>query len=99
ECAEECRSQRRKRLHQNVNFSANCMIRGSPPTVAVDWICPKLALLSAATGALKFTWLITLNTSHRNCTACVVARRNVRVSAKSFCRFAGLTIVNGGKLL
>ena len=38
-------------------------------------LSPKLALFSAVTGALKFTWLITLKTSHRNCTVCDPADR------------------------
>src|SRR5690242_14952835 len=42
---------------------------------------------------------MTLKTSHLNCTACAVPSRNVRVSAKSFCRADGFTIVNGGRSL
>src|SRR5436190_7813276 len=78
-----------------MNFSANCMIRGS----AAAWICPKLELFSPVIGPLKFTLLNTLNTSHRNCTDSADGSLNVRVRAKSFCRVDGLRIVKGGRSL
>ena len=39
------------RHHQNSNFSANCMMRGSPAV----WIWPKAPLFSAVIGAPRFT--------------------------------------------
>src|SRR3979411_2929243 len=71
------------------------MILGSP----ADWIAPKLALFSDATGALKLTRLSTLKTSHRNCTHWDTPNLNGRVSAKSFCRFDGFMMVNGASVL
>ena len=71
------------------------MMRGSPAV----WIWPKIALFNAVTGGLKLTWLIRLNTSHRNWTFCAPAILNVRVNAKSFWRLPGFTMVNGASVL
>ena len=70
------------------------MIRGSPAV----WIWPKLALFSAVIGALKFTWLITLKTSHRNWTT-VLPDLERAGQREIVLEVAGFTTVNGASVL